>query len=150
MHKDYSGRSVCRNALKKIADDKTGAEKKKFERLVKQAKQSIEFQKKILAKYENDKSAKKLAYTARTYYSGVPKALRNEVTRVESKKTLKKTRANVSPLMKEFFRKWRKGSWKCWCYDNYKVSTKCANIDENKRPDASYASEAEDENKKEA
>jgi hypothetical protein len=54
-------------------------------------------------------------------------------------------RQSVSPKLKAFFDKWSHGSWKCWCYSDYKEGTKCANIDENKRPDTAYETNDEDE-----
>lgn len=142
----YSGKPICRNILKKIKADKTGATKEKYDALITEVKKAMKKEKLILAAYKKDKQAQSQRTASHGYYNGVPKALRGAVDRQEGGKSkITHIRQKVSPKLKAFFEKWRQGSWKCWCYSDYKTGTKCADVDQNKRPDTMYETHDEDE-----
>jgi len=140
-----AGKAVCRKLLKKMADDKTGAETKKFKALVAEVKLSKKKEHAVLKEF-HAKAGKKLVNHGQKYYSGVPKALREIVHATEiGTGKIRVTRTKISSGMKKFFQMWRKGSWKCWCYSDYTKSRKCPNINENKRPKTSYEDHDESE-----
>lgn len=142
----YSGKVVCRDIDKKIKADETGKTKEKFKKLRKEVKKAMKKEKLILGAYRKDKQAQVQERNNHGYYNGVPKALSGMIDAAEEGKSEVATyRKTVSPKLEAFFDKWSKGSWQCWCYSDYKEGTKCADVDQNERPDGAYETNDEDE-----
>jgi hypothetical protein len=114
--------------------------------LRKEVKKAMKKEKLILSAYKKDKLSQAQKITHHGYYSGVPKALKGMIVAAEEGKSNVATyRKTVSPKLQAFFDHWKKGTWKCWCYSDFKEGTKCTNIDQNKRPDTAYETNDEDE-----
>jgi hypothetical protein len=142
----FSGKVVCRKIDKKIKADKTGKTKIIYEKLRKEVKKAMKKEKLILSAYKKDKQTQARKRTHHGYYNGVPKALRGMIVAAEEGKSKVATyRKTVSPKLQSFFDHWKKGTWKCWCYSDFKEGTKCTDVDQNQRPDTAYETNDEDE-----
>lgn len=149
----YTGHEKCRELHKNIKDDKSGNLKKRYDAMVIEVKKNKKAEKKV--EKEKTVADKKSKLTQRDqpslYYNKVPTALNQIVRQVEHGNKDKKQKTDISKLPKRlraFFKKWKTGSWKCWCYTDYTVSKKCGAIKENGRMNSDYGKPQEGEEEK--